>query len=328
MTSNDITTRQIKVPTRIKSERLDRFLAAHPEIDVTRSRLQKLIGEGMILVDGRTVDKNHLLRGGETISVTIPPPPKVTLTGEAIPLDIVYEDEYLAVVNKPAGMVTHPAAGHYSGTLVNALIHHFKTLPSGSGHERPGIIHRLDKDTSGLILVAKTDEVYLKLQQQMQRREIKRTYRALVCGHLREEQGVIDLPIGRSLKDRRKMIVTHVASRQAKTSYRLLERFRSYDLLEVKLHTGRTHQIRVHFSHLGHPVFGDPDYGGRHKWLRGMFAPERRLARRLLAMLDRQALHAKQLEFLHPVNEKNIRLTSDLPQDFQQVLDILDKEGR
>ncbi|MFQ6008655.1 MAG: RluA family pseudouridine synthase, partial [Candidatus Zixiibacteriota bacterium] len=176
--------------------------------------------------------------------------------------------------------------------------------------------------------VAKTDDVYLKLQQQMQRREIKRTYIALVCGHMKDDAGVIELPIGRSLKDRKKLVVTNVKSREARTSYKLIDRFRSFDLLEVQLHTGRTHQIRVHFSHLGHPVFGDPEYGGRHKWLRGMFALERLLARRLLDIIDRQALHAKRLEFTHPVTHQTVNLEAGPPEDINQVLGMLDKEGR
>jgi len=321
-------TLQIKAPVTMKPERLDRYLASHPEIDITRTRIQKLIDKKLILVEGDAVPKNHVLRGGETISITIPPLPKVDIIGEDIPLDIVFEDEHLTVVNKPSGMVTHPAVGNYSGTLVNALIHHFEKLAQGSGYERPGIVHRLDKNTSGLILVAKTEDVYLKLQQQMQKREIKRTYLTLVCGHMREEKGVIELPIGRSLKDRKKMVVTNVASRKAKTSYKLIDRFRSYDLLEVLLHTGRTHQIRVHFSHLGHPVFGDPEYGGRHKWMGGMFAPERQLGKHLLDIIDRQALHAMRLEFVHPVNRQTVLFKADVPQDFKQVLEVLGKEGR
>ena len=280
------------------------------------------------MVDGQAVLKNHVLKGGEVISVTIPPLPKITMSGEDIPLDIVFEDDYLVVVNKPAGMVTHPAAGNYTGTLVNALIHHFGELAHGSGYERPGIIHRLDKGTSGLILIAKTDDIYLKLQQQMQRREIKRTYLALVCGHMKENEGVIELPIGRSIKERTKMVVTDVKSREAKTSYKLIDRFRSYDLLEVQLHTGRTHQIRVHFSHLGHPVFGDPEYGGRHKWHGGIFAPERQLVKRLLDIITRQALHAQRLVFTHPATQEAILLKADPPEDIKRVLETLDKEGR
>jgi len=318
---------EVEVPVDIKPVRLDRFLASHPKVNLTRSRLQKLIADDLVLVEGDSVAKNYTLRGGETISITIPPVPEVDMVAEDIPLNIVFEDEYLAVVNKPAGLVTHPGAGNYSGTLVNALIHHFEKLATGSGHERPGLVHRLDKNTSGLILVAKTDDIYLKLQQQMQRREIKRTYLALICGHMREDEGVIDLPIGRSLKDRKKMTVTSVSSREAITRYKLVDRFRIYDLLEVQLLTGRTHQIRVHFSHLGHPVFGDPDYGGRYKWHRGIFGPERQFAKRLLNDIDRQALHAYALQFVHPNTGKSLALQCELPEDFEMLVETLKKEG-
>ncbi|MEW5995125.1 MAG: RluA family pseudouridine synthase, partial [Candidatus Zixiibacteriota bacterium] len=249
------------------------------------------------------------------------------LTGEDIPLKIVYEDDQVVVVDKPAGLVVHPAPGHYSGTLVNALIHHFESLAGGSAIERPGIVHRLDKDTAGLILVARTDSAYQKLQQQMQRREIKRTYLALICGHVKEKEGVIELPIGRSHRDRKKMAVTQVSGREAVTRYRLRERFRTYDLLEVDLLTGRTHQIRVHFSHLGHPIFGDPEYGGREKWHRGAFGPERQFASRLLQLIDRQALHAAKLTFTHPATGRKITLESELPDDFAKVLEQLRQEG-
>ncbi len=319
---------QMTAPDDMEAERLDRFLVAQDNFDLTRSRLHKLIADGLVLVNGQHVAKNYKLRGGEDISISIPAPPPTDLIAEDIPIDIVFEDEHLVVVNKPAGMVTHPGSGNFSGTLANALVHHFGELPQASGSERPGLVHRLDKNTSGLILVARADDVLLNLQQQMQQRRIKRTYLALVCGHMKEEQGLIDLPIGRSLKDRRKMVVTTVAGRSGQTSYRLKDRYRSYDLLEINLQTGRTHQIRVHFAHLGHPVFGDPEYGGRQKWHRGIFAPERLLAKRLLSVIDRQALHACRLQFVHPVTEKNITLSSDLPDDFAQLLHILDREGQ
>ncbi len=319
---------RLNVPPSAKPERLDRFLSDNPDLDVTRTRIQKLIAAGMVLVDGRVVAKHYILKPGQTVSVTIMPEPKPEPVAEEIPLALAYEDDQVAVVDKPAGLVTHPAPGNYSGTLVNALMYHFKTLAGGSGRERPGIVHRLDKNTSGLILVAKTDGAYQRLQQQMQRREIRRTYVALVCGHMREDTGVIELPVGRSLKDRKKMAVTNLAGREAVTRYRLQERFRTYDLLEVDLLTGRTHQIRVHFSHLGHPVFGDPDYGGRHKWHRGAFGPERQLGQRLLAVIDRQALHAARLRFAHPVSGEEMELSSDVPGDFGGVLELLRKEGQ
>ncbi len=318
---------RIEVDVSHSTERLDRYLADLPEIDLTRSRIQTLIADGLVTVNGEIVPKNHRVRGGETVVVTIPPAAGPHLDGEDIPLDIVYEDEHLVVVNKPAGMVTHPAPGSHSGTLVNAMIHHLGSLPEGGGADRPGIVHRLDKNTSGLLVVARSEETHRALQTAVRERAIKRTYIALVCGNITPEEGSIELPIGRSRRDRKKMAVSG-HGRAALTHYALLDRFRSYDLLEVNLHTGRTHQIRVHFSHKGHPVFGDPDYGGRHKWLRGMFGPERPLARRLLETLDRQALHASRLEFVHPVTGKALSLTSDPPEDFRTVLAMLDREGR
>jgi len=319
---------EIRTSSELNNIRLDRFLAEYPEIDITRTQIQKLINNGLVLVNGRTVAKNYIIKKDEVVSVTIPPPRRLEITAEAIPLEIVHEDDFLAVVNKPAGMVTHPGAGNYSGTLTNALVHHFEKLARGSTCERPGIVHRLDKNTSGLILVAKTDDIYLLLQQLMQRREIKRTYIALVCGHLDRPEGEIDLPIGRSIKDRKKMAVTNIGSRSARTDFHVTDSFRSYDLLKVRLHTGRTHQIRVHFSHLGHPVFGDPDYGGRLKWHRGLFGPERRLGQRLLEIINRQALHAHGLTFIHPVTGEKIVLEIGLPEDFEKLLQTLDGEGR
>lgn len=317
---------EIEVPEGISSERIDRYLALHPEVNLSRTRVQKLIYDGLVLVNDETVSKKHLLRVGDTISITIPPPAKSDIKAEDIPINIVFEDEFLAVVDKPAGMVTHPGAGNYSGTLVNAMMYHFERLANSSSPDRPGIVHRLDKETSGLLIIAKKDDVYQRLQEAIQKREVKRTYLALVCGHLPDEIGEIDLPVGRSKKDRKKMGVTG-EGRQAVTLYRRKERYRSYDLLEVNLETGRTHQIRVHFSHLGHPVFGDPEYGGREKQLKGLFAPERKLAKQMLDVIERQALHARQLEFIHPVTSKRISLTSDLPGDFKELLALLNREG-
>ena len=196
----------------VTPERLDRFLADCPDLDLTRSRIQKLVTDGLVLVDGKTTSKKHLVKGGEIVVITVPSPPKTLLQGENIPLDIAYEDEYPVVVNKPAGMVTHPAPGNYGGTLVNAMIHHFGKLSDAGDPDRPGIVHRLDKNTSGLLIVARDDRAFLKLQEAVQERKVTRIYLALVCGHMQEESGLIELPIGRSLKDRKKMIVTTVKS--------------------------------------------------------------------------------------------------------------------
>jgi 23S rRNA pseudouridine1911/1915/1917 synthase len=223
--------------------------------------------------------------------------------------------------------VTHPATGNYNHTLVNALVFRYGRLPCLAEGGRPGVVHRLDKETSGLLLVAKQEPVMLKLQKMLSDREIKRTYLALVCGHMPNDSGTIEAPIGRSATERTKMAVTQENSRQAVTHYELRERYRSYDLLDVKLETGRTHQIRVHFSHLGHPVFGDPEYGGRENWLQGMFAPERPLAKRLLMVIKRQSLHARRLEFVHPVTNKTLVCEVEPPEDFQTVLATLRAEG-
>lgn len=307
--------------------RLDAFLGNHPEIKLTRSRAQQLIENGLVLVDQKAVAKKYKLTTGEVVSINIPAPERTEITGEDIPIEIVYGDEYLAVINKPPGMVTHPGAGNRQGTLVNALVHHFSSLSHGSSNDRPGIVHRLDKNTSGLLVIARDDDTYQKLQKAIQSREIKRRYLALLCGHLKDEEGTVDSPIGRSMKDRKKMAITHVASREAVTDYRLLKRYRSYDLIEASLQTGRTHQIRVHFAHLGHPVFGDPEYGGRESWHRGQYAPERPLSRKLLERMKRQALHAWRLELVHPVSGEQMKFEATIPDDMQNLLDTLDAEG-
>jgi 23S rRNA pseudouridine1911/1915/1917 synthase len=318
---------EIRVPSLDAPQRLDRYLVSCEELGLSRSRLQKLIADGLVLVDGERAAKKHLLEGGEMLTIVVPPQPRPDISAEDVELDVVFEDEFLAVINKPAGMVTHPGVGNFRGTLVNALMYRFEQLACGARPDRPGIVHRLDKNTSGLLLVAKTDAVLQSLQEAIQRRQVKRTYLALVCGHLLQEHGEVDLPIGRSSADRKLMAVTNVAGREAVTQFRRMARYRSYDLMEVSLLTGRTHQIRVHFSHLGHPVFGDPEYGGREKWLRGVFGPERPLARRLLELIRRQALHARRLEFVHPVTGAAVKAEAEPPGDFKAVLALLEREG-
>lgn len=310
----------------IAPQRLDQYIGHSADLNLSRTRAQKLIEMGLITVNGKKASHNLILRGGEKIIIKIPPIPVSDILPENIPLKIVFEDDYLIVIDKPAGMVTHPGAGNAKGTLVNALIHYSKDLSKLSGFDRPGIVHRLDKDTSGLIMIAKNDEIHQKLQTDLKERKIKKVYVALICGHLKEKSGMINLPIGRSLKDRRKMTVTRLKGRDSLTEYRLLNRFNLYDLLEVLLHTGRTHQIRVHFSHLGHPIFGDPDYGGRQKWHKGIYSTDRRLAMAALEIMPRQALHAQTLEFIHPASGKKITLFSNLPDDFKTLLAFLGKE--
>ncbi len=299
--------------------RVDLFLADRPELHVTRSKIQKAIADELVTVDGVPVSKSHRLTPGETVEVTVVESPPSEVKAEDIPLNIVYADDHIAVIDKPAGMVTHPAVGHASGTLVNAVMHRFGLEDKSGGH-RPGIVHRLDKNTSGLILVALNEATQSRLQAMIKEREVKRIYTALVWGHLSEKAGVIDAPIGRSPRDRKKMTVTDRNSREAQTEYRLIERYESFDLLELSLHTGRTHQIRVHLAHLGHPVFGDPDYGGRDKSLRGMFAPLRPRAKEMLGMLGRQALHASRLLFNHPVTQEALSFESSPPEEISCVI--------
>ena len=308
------------VPSEDDGARIDTWLASRPELDLTRSKVQKLITDGLVSVAGRTVSKNYRLSSGDSISLTVVSAPPSHVQAEDIPLNIVFADDHLAVIDKPAGMVTHPAVGHASGTLVNAVMHRFG-LTDKSGKHRPGIVHRLDKETSGLILIALTEPVLAKLQEMIKERTVHRTYTALVWGHMPNDRGEIDAPIGRSARDRKRMAVTDQHSRAARTGYRVVERYRSFDLLQLTLHTGRTHQIRVHLAHLGHPVFGDPDYGGRDKSLRGMFAPERPSAREMLGLINRQALHAAGLELIHPVTGERHAFTSDLPSDIAAVID-------
>lgn len=319
---------ELTVSDAASGERIDRFLAGSTEIDLTRSRAQKLIESGSVLVNNEQVTKKHKMHAGDLIVVYVPPLPPTEIVGEDIPIDIVYEDEHLAIVNKAAGLVTHPGVGNRSGTLVNALVHRFGALSKGSAPSRPGIVHRLDKNTSGLLVVAKNDKVHLHLQNQMRQRRIKRRYLALVCGHMHSDSGTVEEPIGRSAKDRMKMMVTSSGGREATTRWELVDRYRLYDLLHLSLQTGRTHQIRVHMAHLKHPVFGDPQYGGREKWHRGVFAPERPLSKKLLTVMNRQALLAQRLELVHPVTKEKMTFEVDPPPDFQQLLEILDDEGR
>ncbi len=317
----------IVVPDNTPPTRLDKFLANRADLDLTRSRIQWLIGENQISVNGQPAAKSYDVSPGDSITVAVPPPPPRDAEPEDIPIEVAFEDDYLAVVNKPIGMVTHPAAGNRTGTLVNAIMHRFDRLAAGSADDRPGIVHRLDKNTSGLLLVAKNDKVYHALQKALQAREIHRRYVALVCGHVPQEKGLIDAPIGRSPKNRKKMAVNGINAREARTRFYLKKRYRTYDLLDVVLETGRTHQIRVHCTFTGRPVFGDPDYGGREKWNKGIFAPERKFGERLLAMMPRQALHARKLEFDHPVTGEPVEVEAPLPEDFAALLEMLDSEG-
>ncbi len=289
-----------------KEERLDRYLSRELP-GLTRSRLQGLIRQGKVLVDGLPAAKSgQKLKAGQEILLEIPPPEKAETEAEDIPLDVVYEDEDLIVVNKPQGMVVHPSRGHREGTLVNALLHHCRRLSGINGVLRPGILHRLDKDTSGLLVAAKTDGAHLDLAEQLKKRLVKREYLALVHGHPRAKQGTVDAPLGRHPRERKKMAVSPGA-RNAVTHFTLLEEFAGVSLLRLRLETGRTHQIRVHLSYIGHPVLGDPVYGRR----RDSFN------------LPGQALHACCLGFTHPRTGEALEFTAGPPSAFQRVLEDL-----
>jgi 23S rRNA pseudouridine1911/1915/1917 synthase len=326
-TDNSVKTLRHTVPDEIEEERLDKYIGNNSELEISRSKAVKLIFTGAITVNGDRVNAKHILTGGEAIVLKIPPPPTEGIEGEDIPLDIIFEDDQIVVVNKAAGMVTHPGVGNRSGTLANALVFHFEKLSHEGGRHRPGVVHRLDKDTSGLLVVAKDDATHVKLQTAIKARELKRTYMAIVCGHMKKDIGEIKLAVGRHPTQRTLMTVDGSNPREAQTNYTLIDRFRSYDYLEVSLATGRTHQIRVHFLHLGHPVFGDPNYGGRDKWVGAMFGPERPFARRMLNMLKRQALHAARLEFVHPHTGEELSFEAPLPDDYAGVLELLKTEG-
>ncbi|HNR69667.1 MAG TPA: RluA family pseudouridine synthase [bacterium] len=306
------------VPEGKNKERLDKFLTQQLP-SVTRSKIQKLIEAGHVTIDGQGVKSNHLVRPGEELCVHFPRPAKSTVEGENIPLNIVYEDDDLLVVNKSAGRVVHPAFGNMSGTLVNALIYHCCELSRLGGETRPGLIHRLDKDTSGLLVVAKTDPVHVALARQLSDRLIKREYRALVWGHLRQKKGTISAAMARHHRERTRMVV-NPAGKTAVTHYEVLQEFDFMSFVRLNLETGRTHQIRVHMSSIGHPVFADATYGGRSKQLAGLNQSRTQLGLALLKKYDRQMLHAKTLTFFHPVRRENMTFDSPLPDDMQALL--------
>jgi 23S rRNA pseudouridine1911/1915/1917 synthase len=275
-------------------------------------------------VDGKTASPSIKVKKGMLVEIELTAPPPIEAKPEDIPLNIIYEDDRVAVVNKPAGMVVHPAAGNYEGTLVNALVHHFgETVGKQHDSIRPGLVHRLDKDTSGLLVIAK-DEIGLAfLQRELKERRIKRHYKAICWGNLEEKRGTIDLPIGRSDRDRKKMVVYPRIGREAITHYEVLERLGLADLVLVRLETGRTHQIRIHLSYYGHPLAGDPTYGGRSNYIKRLHGADRQAATHLLGILSRQALHAFRLEFPHPDNGKMKCFESVLPEDISEALEYL-----
>lgn len=303
----------LSVPAENEGERLDAFLASHIE-GWSRARLQRLIEEADVLVNGRAIKSSYKLHLNDEIEVELTPPPSTSFAPENIPLDVVHEDDELIVVNKPAGIVVHPAAGVMSGTLANALAFHFQQLSTAGGVVRPGIVHRLDKGTSGLMVVAKTESAHENLADQFRDREIFKSYVALVHGRVEKRTGQIDQPIARDRGNRTRMAVVR-GGRPSLSIYRVRKRFERFTLLNVELKTGRTHQIRVHLAWLKHPVVGDEAYGtGRDKTI-----PDHKL-RSVVAALGRQFLHAEQLGFRHPKTGADMRFSSPIPVELQAVL--------
>ena len=295
----------VTLTVQVPGQRADQFLAQSLD-NLTRSAAQKLLEGGHVLREGKALKKNDRLNLGDELAVLIPDPAPVEILPQDISLDIVYEDGDVIVVNKPVGMVVHPAPGHPDGTLVNALMHHCGASLSGiNGELRPGIVHRIDRDTSGLIIAAKNDAAHLALAQQLQDHSLYREYETVVIGGMKEDQGTVDLPIARHPTDRKKMAGNHYNGRRAVTHWRVLNRYRGYTHLQCRLETGRTHQIRVHLAQTGHPVLGDPVYGGLRKGF-----PE----------LVGQCLHARRLSFVHPATGERLTLECPLPDYFTATL--------
>ena len=292
--------------------RIDLYLT-QKEIYPSRSQIRNLIAQGKIKVNGNPIKPSYILKNGDVIDLAFPENKELKIKAEAIPLDIIYEDEYLVVVNKPADMIAHPAGKIRSGTLVNALLYHCQNSLSGIGGViRPGIVHRLDKNTSGLMVVAKNDFAHLDLSRQIKDHQVTKKYLALVHGNLKDDSGIIDAPIGRNLKNRKKMAVTEGKSREAITHFKVLKRFSGYTLVEATLRTGRTHQIRVHLAFIGYPIVGDRLYGHRRQGLN----------------INRQALHSHILGFVHPASKKYMEFSVPLPQDMQELIDCLEGEEK
>nr|WP_260985299.1 RluA family pseudouridine synthase [Paenibacillus xylanexedens] len=288
-----------------KKERIDKYITESID-NVSRSQVQLWISEGNVTVNGAVVKANTKLAEGDLVVLQIPEPKAVEIIPEDIPLEVVYEDSDVIVINKPRGLVVHPAPGHTSGTLVNALMHHCKDLSGINGELRPGIVHRIDKDTSGLLMAAKNDRAHASLAAQLKDHSVNRRYIALVHGHLSHDQGTIDAPIGRDTNDRKMFTVTERNSKHAVTHFNVTERINDYTLLELKLETGRTHQIRVHLKFIGHPLVGDPVYG-RNKGIK----------------MQGQALHAAILGFVHPTTGEYLEFSAPIPQDMEDVLSSL-----
>ena len=291
-------------------ESLDAFLAGRVE-DLTRSAAQKLLEKGAVTIAGRPAKKNEKTTPGMTVEIELPDPEPIDVLPQNIPLDVVYEDADVIVINKPVGLVVHPAPGHPDGTLVNALLYHCGDSLSGiNGQLRPGIVHRIDRDTSGLIIAAKNDKAHLALAEQLQDHSLARVYEAVVHGNFREDEGTVDAPIGRHPIDRKKMAIDRKDGRRAVTHWTVLGRYNGFTHIQCRLETGRTHQIRVHMASIGHPLVGDPVYGGNRKSLPGLAG---------------QCLHARKLRFVHPSTRELVEVECPLPDWFERVLRQINK---
>ena len=308
----------MEIPWEFAGQRADVFLSSLLT-ELSRSSIKKHIEQGNILIDRKTFKPSKIISGGESLSVKIPPPEPCGIEGEEIDIEVVYEDSDIIVVNKPAGMVVHPGAGVKSGTLVNALIHMCGDLSGIGGKTRPGIVHRLDKETSGVMVVAKNDRAHGSLSDQFKTRETKKEYTAIVSGEMKKNSGVFSSPIGRSPSNRVKMTSFSKAGRDAETRWEVVERLRGATLVSVWPKTGRTHQIRVHFSENGFPVLADKVYGGKKSHPRNSGTSE--------ALIKRHALHAKSLGFTHPVTQKRIEFSAEIPEDMVSVIDFLRKKS-
>lgn len=298
--------------TATQAVRSDKFISEALD-GVTRSYVKRLFDEGRITVGGAVRNASYKLKVGDIIEIDMPKPKEIGAVPQNIPLDIIYEDKDVLIINKPRGMVVHPAAGNEDGTLVNAVMYHCgDNLSAINGVLRPGIVHRIDKDTTGLLAVAKSNEAHLSLSEQLKDRSLSRTYFALVHGNIREDSGTVEAPIARSDADRKKMAVSSKpAAREAVTDFEVIERFGKYTLVKCKLRTGRTHQIRVHMRHIGHPIVGDKTYGvKKEEW-----------------NLEGQLLHAGEIGFIHPKTHEKMKFSAPLPEDFKKVLDFLRKSS-
>lgn len=292
-----------------ENTRIDRYLSSHS--DLSRSFIQKLSEEGKIMVNGKVVKSSYKVSLNDEINVQVPEMENLETKPENIPLDILYEDSDLIVINKPKGMIVHPASGIYTGTLVNALLYHCKDLSGINGVLRPGIVHRIDKDTTGCIIACKNDFTHVEIAKQLETKTCHREYRAIVMGNIVHDNGMIDAPIGRDSRDRQKMTVTDKGSREARTHFQVLERFGKSTYIECALETGRTHQIRVHMKYINHPVMGDEKYGKKCPYMN----------------TNGQVLHAYKITFVHPRTQKEMTIEAPLPDYFNELLDVLRKES-